>query len=607
MFPVAGWSVSSSDLKKQTVELDGGKRRRRGQDPDGEDHRSSKARKRKRGDGQMVVDQENVAELWEKHIHRRIEDGTASSPTQPPHIAMSKRGRLRKRDKSDEIGMASPGKIAGAESVVVIAREVRSETGSKKKSKQPKQAQQKRRKGDGGQALPSKRLAEDDDEKIAGTASDLGKEVTGSMLAEPISSMTTSIAGANSKNIRLTTLQASMRDKLTSARFRHLNQNLYTTSSSDSFRHFQQRPELFEEYHEGFRRQVASWPENPVDGYIRDVQRRGKIIDRDGKRSKPSEMDGRGGTLLSLPPLPPLPRTNGICTIADLGCGDAKLARSIQALSPKDQKRLKVKVLSYDLHSPHSLVTVADIAHLPLPDGSVDLAIFCLALMGTNWIKFIEEAYRVLRWKGELWIAEIKSRFVGKPSASLVGIRADVDDDGPAPSHQRSGRNQPNKKKKKAKNGGAKEADEQGIYAEDLPPINKEPDLSAFLALLRRRGFIPSSSSSSSSHEILTLDHHSSSKTDNNLSQSRPIHIQPHQRSQPTTATTTTTTTTINKDDNKMFLKLTLVKAATPPLSATPHSSRPRHRHGHGYGPNVEKIEEEDEAKVLKPCLYKLR
>ena len=29
---------------------------------------------------------------------------------------------------------------------------------------------------------------------------------------------------------------------------------------------------------------------------------------------------------------------------------------------------------------------------MPLPNASLDVAVFCLALMGTDWIKFVEEA-----------------------------------------------------------------------------------------------------------------------------------------------------------------------------------------------------------------------
>jgi ribosomal RNA-processing protein 8 len=52
----------------------------------------------------------------------------------------------------------------------------------------------------------------------------------------------------------------------------------------------------------------------------------------------------------------------------------------------------------------------ADIAHLPLGGEAVDLCVFCLSLMGTNYLSFIREAWRVLRQDGELIISEVESR-----------------------------------------------------------------------------------------------------------------------------------------------------------------------------------------------------
>jgi ribosomal RNA-processing protein 8 len=89
--------------------------------------------------------------------------------------------------------------------------------------------------------------------------------------------------------------------------------------------------------------------------------------------------------------------------IADLGCGDATLAK---ALLPKG-----INVLSYDLVSVNQLVTEADICGtLPLPgvdqfedgkgsgDGQVvDIAVCALSLMATNWPNCIKEIWRVLR------------------------------------------------------------------------------------------------------------------------------------------------------------------------------------------------------------------
>lgn len=66
---------------------------------------------------------------------------------------------------------------------------------------------------------------------------------------------------------------------------------------------------------------------------------------------------------------------------------------------------------SFDLKQANERITVADIRNVPLPDNSCTIVIFCLALMGTNFLDFIEEAYRILAPRGELWIAEIKSRF----------------------------------------------------------------------------------------------------------------------------------------------------------------------------------------------------
>uniref|UniRef100_A0A8C7AAP1 Ribosomal RNA-processing protein 8 n=1 Tax=Neovison vison TaxID=452646 RepID=A0A8C7AAP1_NEOVI len=48
---------------------------------------------------------------------------------------------------------------------------------------------------------------------------------------------------------------------------------------------------------------------------------------------------------------------------------------------------------------------------VPLEDESVDVAVFCLSLMGTNIRDFLEEANRVLKQGGLLKVAEVSSRF----------------------------------------------------------------------------------------------------------------------------------------------------------------------------------------------------
>lgn len=43
------------------------------------------------------------------------------------------------------------------------------------------------------------------------------------------------------------------------------------------------------------------------------------------------------------------------------------------------------KVHSFDLVAKFPHITATDMANVPLPDASVDVGVFCLALMGTNW------------------------------------------------------------------------------------------------------------------------------------------------------------------------------------------------------------------------------
>jgi ubiquinone/menaquinone biosynthesis C-methylase UbiE len=65
------------------------------------------------------------------------------------------------------------------------------------------------------------------------------------------------------------------------------------------------------------------------------------------------------------------------------------------------------KTHSFDLVSAAPHVVACNMAHVPLEAGSVDVAVFSLALMGTDYGAFLREAARVLRHRGWLWIAEV--------------------------------------------------------------------------------------------------------------------------------------------------------------------------------------------------------
>lgn len=207
-----------------------------------------------------------------------------------------------------------------------------------------------------------------------------------------------------SKN--LTPLQKKMMAKLSGSRFRWINEQLYTTTSDKALELVREQPALFDEYHSGFRSQVQLWPENPVDVLVDQIKTRSE---------KPVNAPG------GLPGL-----ANKKVVIADMGCGEAQLALDVQNFvkqhNAKKQKQAKgkkfgapknldIEVHSFDLKKANDRITVADIKNVPLEDESCTVVIFCLALMGTNFLDFIKEAYRILAPNGEIWIAEIKSRF----------------------------------------------------------------------------------------------------------------------------------------------------------------------------------------------------
>lgn len=48
---------------------------------------------------------------------------------------------------------------------------------------------------------------------------------------------------------------------------------------------------------------------------------------------------------------------------------------------------------------------------MPLEEHSLDVGVFSLSLMGTNYVQFLTEANRVLKPGGKLFIAEVTSRF----------------------------------------------------------------------------------------------------------------------------------------------------------------------------------------------------
>lgn len=162
-----------------------------------------------------------------------------------------------------------------------------------------------------------------------------------------------------------TSFEAKLKESLMGGRFRFLNEQLYTMNSKKAENLFKQDPDAFKAYHDGYRHQVEKWPLNPLDRIIKMIKKLPKSLE-----------------------------------IADFGCGEGKLAKSVPH-----------RVISMDLVSCRDDIIACDMAETPLPTASVDVAVYCLSLMGTNLKDYLLEANRVLKTDGLVYIAEIQSRF----------------------------------------------------------------------------------------------------------------------------------------------------------------------------------------------------
>ncbi|KAF2271459.1 uncharacterized protein EI97DRAFT_437831 [Westerdykella ornata] len=561
MFSVPGWNLSAT----LTTQVE--KPKAKDGPPEG---KKSKKRRQKREQRQQVeIDAGNVGEYWERvvggkdNMHRTNASETSNMAAPNAEVMSEKTGKKRKR-KSDGKGPVGAG-------------DGRSQYEGPPESVPEEQL--------GSVDVPSKREKKKkrkQNHQPASTPDNMAESTT-----QPPATAT--VSPLNAEPPTLTPLQKSMRAKLISARFRHLNESLYTKPSKESLDLFKDNPDMFEDYHRGFAQQVEVWPQNPVDGYVDAILSRGNIrtknVWKDKKRretnmkgEKASKEDSGAATPSSLKPLPR--NSRGHSTIADLGCGTASLSYRLQS----SLKPLNLTLHSFDLSKPRGptadLVTIADISALPLPDASVDVAIFCLALMGTNWLDFIDEAWRILRWRGELWVSEIKSRFGrvgrarGAPPINSIGSLRRTD-----------GRKKKKGKKESAvgQDGPEDSADEAELatQVDGVDSQQEGTDVSAFVAVLRSRGFV--------------------------------LDAPPERPSEAVDLS------------NKMFVKMQFVKGVAPTKGKNVDVSKERAKdkgdsatamrmgikgkkflavaaaNGDGDGGD------EADAKVLKPCLYKIR
>ena len=81
--------------------------------------------------------------------------------------------------------------------------------------------------------------------------------------------------------------------------------------------------------------------------------------------------------------------------VADMGCGENLLSKEIPN-----------KVYGFDYVACEPSVTECDITNVPLEDSSVDVVVYSLSLMGSNYIEYLKEGHRILKPFGLMFICE---------------------------------------------------------------------------------------------------------------------------------------------------------------------------------------------------------
>lgn len=126
--------------------------------------------------------------------------------------------------------------------------------------------------------------------------------------------------------------------------FSRLTQQFNTENSQTTHSRLQRNPEEWVGYHKLYREARKGWKIIPYEEMIKRIEQ------------------------LS-------PRLK----VGDFGCGEAKIMESLGY----------DRIYSCDHVAINEKVTACDMKSVPLPDGSLDMVVFSLSLMGKNWIDYI--------------------------------------------------------------------------------------------------------------------------------------------------------------------------------------------------------------------------
>lgn len=160
--------------------------------------------------------------------------------------------------------------------------------------------------------------------------------------------------------------------------FTKFHQNWALEKSSTTHEKFKNDPSLWRYYHDMMDEHSSKWSEQPY-----------RMISSNIRRSE--------------------------WLIADLGCGQNRLRLEL----PMN------KIEAFDHVAIDDSVIECDISRLPVEDERYDAVVMSLSLMGRNQLDYLKEAYRVLKHKQWLYVAEPKGKWNGN-GEELVQILRDV-------------------------------------------------------------------------------------------------------------------------------------------------------------------------------------
>ena len=147
------------------------------------------------------------------------------------------------------------------------------------------------------------------------------------------------------------------------------------TNSGRLHKELTEKPEDWFEYHRARHENMKTWNEIPYEFIASQIKNKNRVV-------------------------------------ADFGCGENLMRTFI----PNN------KVYSFDHVAIDDTVIACDMAHTPLEDETIDIAVFSLALWGSNFEDYFKEAYRLLNYDGLMYIAEPSKSYNDEQRKELIDM-----------------------------------------------------------------------------------------------------------------------------------------------------------------------------------------